>query len=232
MPQSSGMLGTVLGPILGPMPGHRSSALRVGLTGGIGAGKSTVAARLADRGALVVDADALARQVLEPGEPAVQQVLDQFGPAVLAADGSLDRSRLAAIVFADPEARSALEAIVHPEVARRARAAMAAAEPGSVVVYDVPLLTEKGMADQFDLVVVVVADADGRRDRLVGRGLDPADAAARIAAQADDAERKAVADVVIDNSGPVEELDAQVDALWQRLVHQLGLSVPGSTVVT
>ncbi|MFZ0323674.1 MAG: dephospho-CoA kinase [Actinomycetes bacterium] len=214
------------------MPGHRSSALRVGLTGGIGAGKSTVAARLADRGALVVDADALARQVLEPGEPAVQQVLDQFGPAVLAADGSLDRSRLAAIVFADPEARSALEAIVHPEVARRARAAMAAAEPGSVVVYDVPLLTEKGMADQFDLVVVVVADADGRRDRLVGRGLDPADAAARIAAQADDAERKAVADVVIDNSGPVEELDAQVDALWQRLVHQLGLSVPGSTVVT
>jgi dephospho-CoA kinase len=192
--------------------------LRIGLTGGIGSGKSTVAGLLAGRGARVVDADRIAREVVEPGTPGLEAVAAAFGPGVLTPEGALDRPALAAVVFADPEARRRLDGIVHPLVRARAAELVAAAPPDAVVVQDVPLLVETGQAGSYELVLVVEADLDTRVRRLVGRGVSEEDARARIAAQATDEQRRAVADVVLDNSGTVEELDAQVERFWAERV--------------
>ena len=192
--------------------------LRIGLTGGIGSGKSTVSALLAARGAVVVDADRIAREVLEPGTPGLAAVVDAFGSGVLAADGSLDRAALAAVVFADRDARRRLDGIVHPLVRARATELAGAAPPDAVVVHDVPLLVETGQASSYDLVLVVEADEETRVARLVQRGLTAEDARARMAAQATDDQRRAVADVVLDNSGTQEQLAEQVDRFWNERV--------------
>jgi dephospho-CoA kinase len=192
--------------------------LRIGLTGGIGSGKSTVAALLAERGALVVDADRIAREVVAPGTPGLAAVAEAFGPDVLTADGALDRPALAAVVFADPAARARLDGIVHPLVRARAAELVAAAPADAVVVQDVPLLVETGQAGSYDLVLVVEADPGTRVRRLVARGLTEADARARIASQATDAQRRAVADVVLANDGDREHLAAQVDRFWAERV--------------
>ncbi|MGY1847076.1 MULTISPECIES: dephospho-CoA kinase [unclassified Blastococcus] len=195
--------------------------LRIGLTGGIGSGKSTVARLLAERGAVVVDADRIAREVLEPGTPGLAAVAAAFGDGVLAADGSLDRAALAAIVFSDEEARRRLDALVHPMVRQRSAELVATAPDDAVVVNDVPLLVETGQAGTYDLVVVVEADLSTRLARLVGRGLAEADARARIATQASDEQRRAVADVVLDNSGSLEQLAEQVERFWAQRVEPL-----------
>jgi dephospho-CoA kinase len=192
--------------------------VRIGLTGGIGSGKSTVSRLLAGHGAVIVDADAIAREVVEPGTPGLAAVVDAFGPEVLATDGSLERPALAAVVFGDPKARRRLDAIVHPLVRARATEVAAAAPPGAVVVHDVPLLVETGQAAAYDLVLVVEADPDTRVARLVQRGLTAEDARARMAAQATDEQRRAVADVVLDNSGTPEQLAEQVDRVWAERV--------------
>ena len=194
--------------------------LRIGLTGGIGSGKSTVSRLLGVRGAVVVDADVIAREVVAPGTPGLAAIVEAFGPTVLAADGSLDRPGLAAVVFADPEARRRLDAIVHPLVRARAGELEAAAPPDAVVVHDVPLLAETGQGASYDLVVVVEADPGVRVARLVQRGLRADDARARIAVQATDEQRRAIADVVLDNSGTPEQLTEQVERLWRDRVVQ------------
>ncbi len=203
--------------------GYCPCVLRIGLTGGIGSGKSTVARLLAGRGAHLVDADVLAREVVEPGTPGLTAVVDAFGEGVLTADGALDRPALAGVVFGNADARARLDGIVHPLVRARAAELVAAAPPDSVVVQDVPLLVEIGQAGSYDLVLVVQADLDTRVRRLVGRGLSEQDARARIAAQATDEQRRAVADVVLDNSGTPEHLVAQVDRFWaERVAPALG----------
>jgi dephospho-CoA kinase len=190
----------------------------VGLTGGIGSGKSEVARLLAARGALVVDADALAREALAPGSPGLAAVVEEFGSDILRPDGALDRARLGGIVFADADRRAALEAIVHPYVGRRSHELMAAAPADAVVVYDVPLLVEKNLQGGYDVVVVVDADEATQVARLVGgRGMTEAEARARIAAQASRDERRAVADEVLDNTGDLADLESLVDRLWERL---------------
>jgi dephospho-CoA kinase len=204
--------------ILGGTGRYCPCVLRIGLTGGIGSGKSTVARLLAERGAHVVDADVLAREVVEPGTPGLAAVADAFGTGVLTPDGALDRPALAAVVFGDPEARARLDGIVHPLVRARAVEVISALPADSVVVQDIPLLVETGQAGSFDLVLVVEAAFDVRVARLVGRGLPESDARARIAAQATDEQRRAVADVVLDNSGTPEELAAQVDRFWSERV--------------
>ena len=196
--------------------------MRIAVTGGIGSGKSAVASRLAAHGAIVVDADRLAREVIEPGTDGLTAVVDAFGPEVLTRDGALDRPAMAAIVFADPKRRATLEAIVHPLVGRRSAELLAAAPEGSVVVYDVPLLAESadgalGRRSEFDAVIVVEAPLDARVHRLVARGLDEPDARARIAAQATDEQRRAIADHVLVNDGDLEALDHAVDRLWAVL---------------
>lgn len=194
--------------------------LMVGLTGGIGAGKSAVAARLTARGAVLIDSDTLAREVVRPGTPGLAEIVDAFGPRVLAHDGSLDRAALAGAVFGDEADRRRLEGIIHPRV--RARTAeLAAAAPGdAVVVNDVPLLVESGLAATYHLVIVVWADEATRVDRLVRlRGMDRAEAYARIRAQATDVQRAAAADVVVPNDRTLDELTERVDSLWtDRLV--------------
>jgi len=194
--------------------------LRVGLSGGIGAGKSTVADRLRELGALVVDSDLLAREVVAPGSEGLAAVVERFGPQVLAADGSLDRAALGAIVFADGAGRRDLERITHPRIAVRAGELVAAAPPETVVVHDVPLLVEKHMGAGYHLVLIVDTDESTRIARLTTlRGLTEADAKARIAAQATDEQRRAAADVLLPNDGTVEQVRAAVDALWrERLV--------------
>jgi dephospho-CoA kinase len=192
--------------------------LRIGLTGGIGSGKSTVARLLAERGAQVVDADVLAREVVAPGTAGLAAVVAAFGEDVLTADGALDRPALAARVFRDPEARARLDGIVHPLVRARAAGTIAELPSDAVVVQDIPLLVETGQAGGFDLVLVVEADVATRVARLVARGLTEDDARARIAAQATDEQRRAVADVVLDNSGSPADLEAQVDRFWAERV--------------
>ena len=196
----------------------------VALTGGIASGKSTVARRLRELGAVVVDADQVARDVVEPGTPALARIAEEFGAGVIAADGSLDRAALGAIIFGDEAARQTLNAITHPAVGERSRALFAAAhetDPHGVVVYDVPLLVNErgeGRASEFERVIVVSADEETRVRRLVElRGMDEADARRRIASQAPEAARLAIADDVIDANGTLDETLAQVDALWSTL---------------
>jgi len=198
--------------------GRGPQMITVGLTGGIGSGKSEVARLLEARGAVVVDADALAREAVAPGTAGLAAVVAEFGPEVLAADGSLDRARLGRLVFADDERRAALEAVVHPYVQRRSADLMAAAAPDAVVVYDVPLLVEKKLQRHYDLVVVVDASDEDRLHRLtVARGMTEADALARMSAQVAPEERLAVADVVLRNDGNLAHLVRQVERLWEVL---------------
>ncbi|MFI6643664.1 dephospho-CoA kinase [Streptomyces sp. NPDC050504] len=197
--------------------------LRVGLTGGIGAGKSEVSRLLASYGAVLIDADKIAREVVEPGTPGLAAVVAAFGEDVLTPEGTLDRPRLGSIVFADPERLAVLNGIVHPLVRDRSAELEAAAGEGSVVVQDVPLLTENGLAPLYDLVLVVDASPETQLDRLVRlRGMEPDEARARMAAQADRAQRLAVADLVIDNDGPLEALEPQVRKVWEELRARLG----------
>lgn len=194
----------------------------IGLTGGIAAGKSTIGRRLAELGAIRIDADQLARDAVAVGSPGLARVAEAFGAdRVIRSDGSLDRAALGAIVFADAEALARLNGIVHPEVQRlfaEAKAAALAADPDAVVVYEIPLLVEAARELPFDLVVVAEAPSEVRVARMVElRGMSEADARGRIANQASDAERRAVADVVIDTAGTEAETLAQVDALWDRL---------------
>lgn len=190
------------------------------LTGGIASGKSTVSRRLAELGAHVVDADVVAREVVEPGTPALAAIAEEFGGGVLTAEGALDRAALGAVVFADAERRRRLEAITHPAVKERSRSLFAAADgPGEVVVYDVPLLAESRGADGFEAVIVVEAPASVRLRRLEElRGMPRAEAERRIAAQATDEERRALADHVIDSSGSLERTLEQTDALFAALL--------------
>jgi dephospho-CoA kinase len=196
--------------------------LRAGLTGGIGSGKSTVSARLAELGAVVLDADKAARAVVEPGTPGLAAITAAFGADVLAADGSLDRAKLAGIVFADEAALGRLNAITHPLIHEYIRAAeeaaIAAGGDDLVLVHDVALLAEWGRAKEFDLVIVVDVPAETQLERLTGqRGTTEEQARARMAAQATREQRLAVADIVIDNSGSREELDRRVDEVWGEL---------------
>lgn len=193
----------------------------IGLTGGIASGKSTVARRLAEHGAVHIDADHLARQAVEPGTPALAQIVDEFGPAVTHPDGTLNRAALGAIVFADPDALGHLNAIVHPAVRALSNQLIRAAfdrDPAAIVVYDVPLLVEAKVDYPFDLIVVCHADEATRVRRMVElRGMDEAEAARRIRSQADDAARLAVAGEVIDTTGSLDHTLAQVDSLWEKI---------------
>jgi dephospho-CoA kinase len=194
-------------------------ALTVGLTGGIGSGKSAVLDELVALGAVGIDADAVARDVVLPGTRGFDAVAAAFGPAVVASDGGLDRRRLAAIVFADAGERTRLEAITHPLIRAETERRIAAAAPDAIVVNAVPLLVESGIAAQFDVVVVVQASLADRLDRvLASRGMSDGDARARIAVQASDEERAAVAWWVIVNDGTLEELRAEVARLWAALL--------------
>ena len=196
--------------------------LKVGLTGGIGSGKSEVTRRLAALGAYVVDADVLAREVVEPGTPGLAAVAAEFGAEVLRPDGSLDRDRLGAIVFADPAARARLNAIVHPLVGAATAERFAAAPADAIVVHDVPLLVEVGLAAAYDVVLVVAATPETQGSRLVrARGMSADEARSRIAAQAPLADKLAVADFVITNDGSLDDLDRQVQAVWLALQDRL-----------
>jgi dephospho-CoA kinase len=191
--------------------------VRVGLTGGIAAGKSLVAAELAARGAIIIDADVLAREVVEPGTPGLAAIIERFGTQVLT-DGRLNRSRLAEIIFADPVARRDLERIVHPAVRARATELEQAAGSAAVVVHVIPLLVETGQQQTFDLVVTVDVDHETQIERLMARnGYSRAEAESRIAAQASSEDRRSAADVVVDNSGSIAELRDQIEALWAVL---------------
>lgn len=187
---------------------------RIGLSGGIGSGKSTVAHLFADLGAHVIDADAIAREVVAPGSDGLAELTESFGAGILNPDGSLNRAALADIVFADPTARNRLNAITHPRIGARTAELIAELPADAVLIHDVPLLVELGMQDAYDLVVIVDCPDEVRVQRLVARGLDEADARARIAAQATREQRLAVADIVIDNSGDLTSLTAQVRSAW------------------
>lgn len=193
----------------------------IGLTGGIAAGKSTVARRLAEHGAVHIDADQLAREAVAPGSPGLMRIRERFGGRVIGSDGALDRPKLGEIVFADARALADLNAIVHPEVrsiAQRRIAEIVRRDPDAVVVYDVPLLVEAGVQLPWDLVVVAEAPAETRVDRLVAlRGMSREEALHRVANQAGDEERRAVADVVIDTGGTEGRTLDQVDALWRSI---------------
>jgi dephospho-CoA kinase len=192
--------------------------LRVGLTGGIGAGKSEVSRRLAAQGAVIIDADAAARDVVAPGTEGLAEIIDAFGPEILLPDGTLDRPRLGDLVFADPSKRAALNAIIHPRVGARMSELEQAAGPNAIVVHDVPLIAENGLADAYDLVIVVDVPPRTQIDRLVKlRGMTRDQAKARIAAQAAREQRLSIADIVVDNSGSLTELDRQVGDLWANL---------------
>lgn len=192
------------------------------LTGGIGSGKSTVAQFFAERGATIIDADAISRQLMEPGQQVLAHVVETFGDHLLDETGRLDRQALADVVFNDDTAREQLNAIVHPAVraesSRQREAALAADPDNAVIIQDIPLLVETGQAETFDGVIVVQTDHDTRLQRLTEtRGMSPEDATARIAAQATDAQRAAIATWVIDNSGALDATEAQVDTVWRQL---------------
>jgi dephospho-CoA kinase len=197
--------------------------LLVGLTGGIASGKSVVARRLAEHGAVVVDADAIAREVVEPGTPGLARIAEEFGPEVIAAGGSLDRAALGAIVFADPAKLAVLNGITHPavlELSQRRFAEAGAADPHAVVVYDVPLLSEVRGKAEFDVVVVVSAPEETRIERMVSlRGMSREEAERRIRSQVSEVERRALADHVIESGGTLDETLAQADELW-TVLHQ------------
>lgn len=196
--------------------------MRVGLTGGIGSGKSEVSRRLAALGAVIVDADVAAREVVAPGTPGLKRIVETFGDDVLTADGALDRERLGAIVFTDPEQRAVLNAIVHPLVgewmAAAEQAAVESGGPDVVVVHDVPLLAENGLAKLYDRVIVVDVPPEVQFSRLVNaRGMAEEQARARMAAQSTREQRLAVADIVIDNSTTLDDLDRRVGEVWEQL---------------
>jgi dephospho-CoA kinase len=205
---------------MSPAGGQTGGVLRLGLTGGIGAGKSTVAETLTELGAVVIDADRIAREVVEPGTEGLAEVVAAFGDQVLDADGALDRPALGRVVFGDDAKRQQLNAILHPRIGARTAEMVAEADEDAVVVHDVPLLVENGMGAAFALVIVVDAPVDVRVTRLVDtRGMTAEDARARMAAQADDAARRAAADVWLENAGAAGALREQVERLWHdRLV--------------
>ncbi|MET4923346.1 dephospho-CoA kinase [Streptomyces sp. PSRA5] len=195
--------------------------LKVGLTGGIGAGKSEVSRLLVSYGAVLVDADKIAREVVEPGTPGLDAVVDAFGPGVLSADGRLDRPKLGSLVFSDSDKLAILNAIVHPLVSARSVELESMAGADDIVVHDVPLLVENGLTGLYDTVVVVDASPETQLDRLVRvRGMAESEARSRMAAQATRERRTASADLVIDNDGPLEKLEPQVRAVWERLVER------------
>jgi dephospho-CoA kinase len=197
--------------------------LRIGLTGGIGSGKSEVSRLLAEHGAVVIDADLLAREVVEPGTPGLAEVVEAFGAGVLADDGSLDRAALGARVFGDDAARRRLEAIIHPRVRARAAEIEAAADPDAIVVHDIPLLVETGQADAFDGVIVVDVPVEVQVERLVGeRGMSANEAQGRIAAQASRQQRAGAADWIVDNTGSLADLKLAVARVWKELSDQAG----------
>jgi dephospho-CoA kinase len=195
-----------------------SPVFRVGLTGGIGAGKSEVSRRLAAQGAVLIDADAIAREVVAPGTPGLAEVVAAFSPGVLLPDGSLDRPRLGDIVFSDATLRTRLNSIVHPRVGAQMRVLEEAAGQGAIVVHDVPLIAENNLSASYDLVVVVDVPPRIQLDRLIRlRGMTREQARARIAAQASREQRLAIAGIVIENSSSLAELDRQVGELWAEL---------------
>jgi dephospho-CoA kinase len=206
-----------------------SEVLRVGLTGGIGAGKSEVSKRLAAHGAVVIDADLIAREVVAPGTDGLAEIAEAFGPGILTPDGALDRVRLGDIVFGAPEKLARLNAIVHPLVGVRMRELEDSAGPGAVVVHDVPLIAENGLAGAYDVVIVVDAQPRTQLNRLMRlRGMSREQAEARIAAQASREERLAIATIVVDNSGSLAELDRQVGDLWAELRRRAGTQPAGA----
>ena len=190
----------------------------IGLTGGIGSGKSTVALLLAARGAVVVDADLIARQVVEPGSPVLEKLVERFGADILGSDGRLDRARLAERAFVDDDSRRDLDAITHPAIGEEFLRQVAAAPAGAVVVHDVPLLVESKNPAQYRGVIVVEAPRAVRLDRLAARGIPTGDAERRMAQQANDEQRRAIATWVLDNSGDRAALEAQVEKIWPELV--------------
>jgi dephospho-CoA kinase len=190
---------------------------RIGLTGGIGSGKSTVAAMLAAKGAVIIDADQISREIVQPGSSALDEIVESFGAGVLREDGTLNRGELARLAFADKEHTTRLNAIMHPRISAESAARIAAAPTDSIVVYDMPLLIETHQASAVDHVIVVDVPVEVQRERAIGRGLDPADVDRRIEAQATREQRLDVADTVIDNSGSLESTSAQVDSLWPLL---------------
>ena len=191
--------------------------LMIGLTGGIGSGKSTVAALLAQRGAVIIDADAIARQVVEPGQPALAQLVQKFGAEILRPDGSLNRPALAERAFVTDESRKELEAITHPAIAEEFFRQIAAAPEGAIVVHDVPLLVESTRGMEYAAVIVVEAPLEVRLDRLESRGVPRDDAKRRIALQASDEERRKVATWLVDNGGDLAALEAQIETIWAEL---------------
>ncbi len=199
--------------------------IRIGLTGGIGAGKSTVSAAFGECGGIIVDGDVIAREVVEPGTEGLAALVDAFGKDILLPDGALNRPALAAKAFVDDEQRTKLNGIVHPLVARRREEIIAAVSDDAVVVEDIPLLVETGLAPMFPLVVVVHADEDTRVQRLIKRGMDEADARARIAAQAPEEQRRAIADVLLDNSGSEGELVERARNVWYHRVLPLARNI-------
>ncbi|MFF7275858.1 dephospho-CoA kinase [Streptomyces griseorubiginosus] len=201
--------------------------LKVGLTGGIGAGKSEVSRLLVEHGAVLIDADRIAREVVAPGTPGLAAVVEAFGEGVLAEDGGLDRPKLGSIVFADPDRLAVLNSIVHPLVGTRSRELESAAAEDAVVVHDVPLLAENSLAPLYDLVVVVDASPATQLDRLVRlRGMTEQDARARMAAQATREKRLEIADIVIDNDVPLDDLHRRVREVWDDLVRRARASRP------
>ena len=207
-----------------------ADVLRVGLTGGIGAGKSEVSRRLAAQGAVIIDADVIAREVVALGTDGLAEVVGAFGPAVLGPDGGLDRVALGDVVFADEQKLARLNSIVHPRVAARMREVEDAAGAGSVIVHDVPLIAENGLAGSYDVVVVVDVPPRIQLDRLVRlRGMSREQAQARMAAQATREERLAIATIVVDNSGSLAELDRQVGELWAELRRRMAVRAAGAS---
>lgn len=201
----------------GNSPTGNMTCMLIGLTGGIASGKSTVARLWEARGAVLIDSDVIAREVVAPGTPGLAEITERFGTEVITADGSLDRPALGAIVFSDPQARADLEAITHPRVLARTRELISAAGADRLVVHDIPLLVELNRADEYDLVVVVSAPVEDRVARMVrDRGMTQEQARARIAAQATDEQRRAVADVWLENDSTPAALEAEAVRVWQR----------------